>query len=144
MYESREAAILSRIPASCETFALSTSRYGEIRTISSSLGFDRSRERLLQVTPVNQVPEAVTTHGIRGQNTRGQIYRLYGRLVSCSALSPAPFPFTRLLRSASDPFLPVGHARCIYVYTLQCEGPNNIDYPRQFSAVPHPLTSAYR
>jgi len=138
---SHEKRFFREFPASCETTALSASRYGEIRTISSSRMLDRSRELLLQVTPVNQVPEAVTTHGIRGQNTRAVRSTDYTDDRYLVPLSPPP---RHLLRSASDPFLPVGHACRIYVHTLQCQGPNNIDYPRQFSAVPHPLTSAYR
>lgn len=93
-------------------------------------GFDRSRaNRLLQVTPVNLVPEAVTTHGIRGSETRArsdsQIIRTTG--VSCSScpplpsvsMPPLPFPvsiFILPLLRCIPPFrLPVGHARCIYV-----------------------------
>lgn len=119
IYESRETT-LSRIPASCETPDLPASRYGEIRTIQV-LVFDRSREPLLQVTPVNQVPEAVTTHGIRGQNTRGQIYRLYGRLVSCSALPPAqslpPSPATFYDPRRTPSCLLGMHAASIRIYT---------------------------
>jgi len=69
----------------------------------------------LQVTPVNQVPEAVATHGIRGQNTRGQIYRLYGRLVSCSSSPPLIPSFTLHPAIYVGACLPVGHARCTYV-----------------------------
>lgn len=68
--------------------SLAVAKFVRSPEFSDSIG--RASELLLQVTPVNQVPEAVTTHGIRGQNTRGQIYRLYGRLVSCSAPPSAP------------------------------------------------------
>lgn len=96
---------------------------GKRRDLSATLSSRSSmaREPLLQVTPVNLVPEAVATHGIRGSGTRlGQIRRLYGRagylvpLVPfspglCAPVSPCRIAFPLPLR------LSVRHARCIYV-----------------------------
>lgn len=63
---------------------------------------DRCCESLLPVTPVNQALEGYHPWDSRGQNTRGQIYRLYGRPVSCCSPSPSlrVLPTPRILRSS--------------------------------------------
>lgn len=101
--------------------------------------------RYCRVTPVNQTPEAVTTHGIRGQNTRGQIYRLHGRLVSCSSpLSPPlPSPPRRAIRR-----ILLACWACtllhLYVHAVTLRGFGiTPGYPRQFSALQHPTAAMF-
>ena len=67
------------------------------------------------ITPVNQALEGYHPWDSRGQNTRGQIYRLYGRPVSCCPPSPSVL-YLHDASFASLSFLPEYNCSCTYIH----------------------------